>query len=89
MLPHRMVLLHNAPHPLPHLSRSLSVCLAQLHCHLVYMAFCGLQQIFHGGPKIIRFGKIQNKNNRKCPKEIKTALNKETPNGDSFEMWMS
>lgn len=74
-----MVLLHDAPHPLPHLRRGLRVGLAQLHCHLVYVAFCGLQQIFHGGPKIIRFGKIQNKNNRKCPKEIKTALNKESP----------
>lgn len=40
------------------------------------MAFCGLQQIFHGGPKVIRFWKIQNKNNRKCPKEIKTFLKK-------------
>lgn len=73
---HRMVLLHGAPHPLPHLRRGLRVRLAQLHYHLVDVAFGGLQQTFHGGPEIIRFGKVQNRNNRKRPREIKAASDK-------------
>lgn len=53
---HRMVLLHDAPHLLPHLRGCFGIYLPQLHYHFVYVAFCGLQQIFHGGPEIIRFG---------------------------------
>lgn len=76
---HRMVLLHAAPHLLPHLRGCLGICLPQLHYHSVYMAFGGLQQVFHGGPKVIRFGEIQNKNNRKCPKETTTAWKSRFP----------
>lgn len=76
---HRMVLLHAAPHLLPHLRGCLGICLPQLQYHSVYMAFGGLQQVFHGGPKVIRFGEIQNKNNRKCPKETTTAWKSRFP----------